>query len=249
MFETRKGTLLDQLKFSMRNFSAEFNAVVIGASGGIGRAVFEILSTDAPCRQVIGLSRHSTPSIDLTDEESISRACQFVREVAGEVELIFVATGVLDIGENGPEKTIQALDPAFMAKCFAINAIGPGLLFKHFSDLLPRDKRSVFVTLSARVGSIGDNRIGGWISYRASKAALNQVVRTSAIEIARKRPHAICVALHPGTVATSLSAPYAGSRDVLTPAQSTRYMLDVLDNLNSNASGKFFAWDGTFVEW
>lgn len=240
---------MDQSKFSLQNLSDKFNAVVIGASGGIGSAVFDLLSADPRCKQVIGLSRQSTPSLELMDEGSIAHSCQCVREAAGDVELIFDATGVLDVGDSGPEKTLRAVDPAFMAKCLAINAIGPSLLFKHFSDLLPRDRRSVFVTLSARVGSIGDNKIGGWISYRASKAALNQIVRTSAIEIQRKRPHAICVALHPGTVATPLSAPYAGSRDVLTPARSAKYMLEVLDSLNSDASGGFFAWDGAAVEW
>ncbi len=136
-----------------------------------------------------------------------------------------------------------------MAAHFAVNAIGPALALKRHDTLLAADGRSVFATLSARVGSIGDNRLGGWVSYRASKAALNQIVRTAAIEIARRRPEAVCVALHPGTVATSLSEPFAGDRDRLAPDQAAEELLRVIGSLGPEQSGGFFAYDGEAIPW
>lgn len=231
-----------------------FSALVFGASGGIGAAVAERLQADPACRAVIGLSRRSTPAIDLTDEASLATAAAAVRAEHGTVDLMFDATGALMVAgadgqPAGPEKTLRRLDPVAMANAFAVNAIGPALLLKHFAPLLPRERRSVFATLSARVGSIGDNRLGGWMSYRASKAALNQIVRVAAIEIARKHPQAIVVALHPGTVATNLSAPFAGSRDTFSPAESAERLLAVIGDLQPQDSGGFFAYDGAAIPW
>lgn len=226
-----------------------FTAVVIGASGGIGSAIVGILENMPRCSRVIGLSRASAPPLDLADEASIEKAAAHVRETAGEADLIFDATGILDVDGKGPEKALRMIDPAAMARAFAINAIGPALLFKHFAPLLPRDRKGVFATLSARVGSIGDNRLGGWISYRASKAALNQIVRVSAIEVARRHPSAVCVALHPGTVNTRLSAPHAGSREIFSPHDCAAKLLSVVDGLDESASGGFYAHDGSAIEW
>lgn len=163
--------------------------------------------------------------------------------------LIFDATGTLTIDGHGPEKSLAALDPGRMAKAFAINTIGPALLFKHFAPLLPIEGKSVFATLSARVGSISDNQLGGWYAYRASKAALNQIVKNAAIEIARKRPGAICLALHPGTVETSLSRSYSRNRYTHSPQEAAQQLLEVLDNATSDKTGTFLAYDGSPISW
>jgi NAD(P)-dependent dehydrogenase (short-subunit alcohol dehydrogenase family) len=163
--------------------------------------------------------------------------------------LILCATGALTIDGNGPEKSLRQLSPEAMAQQFAVNAIGPALVLKHFTPLLPKAQRSVFAVLSARVGSISDNRLGGWISYRSSKSALNQIVRTAAIEVARNRPTATVVAIHPGTVVTTLSDPYSGNRARLEPDVAARNILATLDNVRPSETGGFFAYDGTSIEF
>ena len=172
-----------------------------------------------------------------------------MQRAGGPFDVILDATGALQIDGHGPEKKLAAIDAAAMAAQFAVNAIGPALVLKHHDRLMPRDRRAIFATLSARVGSIGDNRLGGWVSYRAAKAALNQIVRTAAIEIARKRPQAIVVALHPGTVATPLSSPIARGRETHIPDQAASDLLQVLARLTPADSGGFFAYDGQTVPW
>jgi NAD(P)-dependent dehydrogenase (short-subunit alcohol dehydrogenase family) len=218
-------------------------ALVIGATGGIGAAMTRAL--EAAGADVATLSR-SGDGLDLTDEASIVRAAI---TLDGPFDLIFDATGALVIDGAGPEKTIAAIDPAAMAAQFALNAIGPALLLKHLYPLLPKDRRAVFATLSARVGSIGDNGLGGWISYRASKSALNQIIRTAAIEIARKRPEAVVAALHPGTVRTDLTAKYAGNHPTVSPDEAAANLLVVIDGLTPEDTGGFFAWDGKPIPW
>src|SRR5690606_17206283 len=161
-------------------------AVVIG-SGGIGGALAEALRSAAEYDEVVVLGRRSAPALDLLDEASIA-ACARWLAARGASELVIDATGILHGPDMAPEKSWRELDPATLAQAFAINAIGPALLMKHFLPLLPRDRRAVFATLSAKVGSIGDNRLGGWYAYRASKAALNQLVRTASVELRRNRP-------------------------------------------------------------
>jgi NAD(P)-dependent dehydrogenase (short-subunit alcohol dehydrogenase family) len=218
-------------------------ALAIGASGGIGGALVAALERRGA--SVVGISRR-TDGLDLTDEASIAAAAG---RLEGPFDLILDATGALEIEGRGPEKTIGAIDPVAMAAQFAVNAIGPALLLKHFHGRLPRAGRGVFATLSARVGSIGDNRLGGWISYRAAKAALNQIVRTAAIEIARKRPEAVVVALHPGTVRTALTDRYAGSHPTVAPEEAAVHLLAVIDRLTPAETGGFFAWDGQRIPW
>ncbi len=218
-------------------------ALVIGASGGIGAAVAAALA--ARGAQVVRLSRRGT-GLDVTDEASVARAAG---SLAISFDLIFDATGGLEIDGRGPEKTIAAIDPGAMAAQFALNAIGPALLLKHLHGRLAEDRRAVFATLSARVGSIGDNRLGGWISYRAAKAALNQIVRTASVEVARKRPMAVVVALHPGTVRTSLTAKYAGGHATVSPEAAAGNLLTVIDGLTPADTGGFFAWDGAAIPW
>ena len=223
-------------------------AVVIGAGGGIGAALVRALRTGGGYGEVVAFSRSSAPPLDITEEASLRGAAA---SLAPAVPLLVIdATGFLHDATHRPEKSWRELDPAQMARAFALNAIGPALLMKHFLPLLPAQGRAVFATLSARVGSIGDNRLGGWYSYRASKAALNQLVRTAAIELARNRPQAICVALHPGTVATPLSAPFAKAglevRDATTAAQE---LLAVLARLTPADSGGFFDHRGLTIPW
>ncbi|MEM7236650.1 MAG: SDR family oxidoreductase [Pseudomonadota bacterium] len=169
----------------------------------------------------------------------------------GPFDLVFDATGALRIGRDTPEKKLAAIEAEAMARQFAINAIGPALMFKHYERLLPVDRPSVMATLSARVGSIGDNGLGGWISYRAAKAALNQIVRTAAIEIARKRPQAVCAALHPGTVQTRLSVPVTGANapGTVTAETAAENLLSVIAGLGPEQSGGFFAYDGSRIPW
>ncbi|MEZ5740230.1 MAG: SDR family NAD(P)-dependent oxidoreductase [Burkholderiaceae bacterium] len=234
----------------MRSLHAPFRALVIGASGGIGHALAERLAADPGCRHVERLARRGNQAFDLRDESSVAGAAmRLADDPDGRFDLILNATGVLQVDERGPEKSLRAIDPLAMREMFEINTIGPALLLKHFSPLLRRDHRAVFVLLSARVGSIGDNRLGGWISYRASKAALNQVVRTAAIENLRRLPHSLTIALHPGTVDTALSRPFAGTRDTLTPDACAHHLLTVIDRLTPEDNGGFLAWDGRPIPW
>jgi NAD(P)-dependent dehydrogenase (short-subunit alcohol dehydrogenase family) len=233
--------------------------VVVGAAGGIGRALCAAL--EARGGRVVAISRRpladaprgeQTLSLtaDILDEPSLASAAARVAAL-GRPDLVIVASGALQTARYRPEKTYRALDPSALAEILAVNAIGPALVAKHFLPLTPRTGRSVFAALSARVGSIGDNRLGGWYGYRASKAALNQMIRTLALEQARTRPEAIIVSLHPGTVATALSAPFAGGApgEVFTPTAAAGHLLTVIDALTPAQSGGFFAWDGAPVEW
>ncbi len=188
-------------------------SLIIGASGGIGSALATALENRG---EVVRLSR-SGNGLDLTDEASIERV---LGAQEGTFDRIVVATGALQIDGAEPEKTIRAIDPQAMAAQFALNAIGPALVLKHALPLVPRNRRSVIAVLSARVGSIGDNTIGGWISYRSAKAAVNQIVRTSSIELKRLRKQAICVSLHPGTVQTGLTGPYLGRHRSVPPEEA-----------------------------
>jgi NAD(P)-dependent dehydrogenase (short-subunit alcohol dehydrogenase family) len=238
--------------------ASPLSAVVIGASGGIGRALVAGLVGRGTYGSVFALSRSGTDapalaeagSIDLTDEASVRAAAERVGQ-RGPVGLILVATGLLHGPGVAPEKAIRALDPAAMATVFAVNTIGPALAAKHFLPLMPRAGRSVFAALSARVGSIEDNRLGGWYAYRASKAALNQILRTLAIEVRRTHPDAIVAGLHPGTVTTALSEPFRpdpNTPGLFTPEISAAHLLQVVDGLGPEDTGRVFAWDGTRIQ-
>ncbi len=224
-------------------------AVVFGAGGGIGGALVDAIRATERFKHVVPFSRGMSPSIDLMDEATLARAAAFAGD-QGELRLVIDATGFLHDDRQGPEKSWRQLDATNLARSFALNAIGPALIMKHVLPRLPRSGKTVFATLSARVGSIGDNRLGGWYSYRASKAALNQLVRTAAVELARRAPDALCIALHPGTVATALSAPFAATGlEVHSPPEAARYLLAVVDQLPAQASGGFFDWRGQTVPW
>lgn len=222
-----------------------YRALVIGASGGIGAAIAEQIGKDPACRELLRLSRKDD-GVDVTNEQCVSTAAA---RIAGEFHLIFCATGGLTIDGVGPEKSLRQIAPDAMMRQFALNAVGTALILKHFSPKLVRRERSLMAFLSARVGSIGDNRLGGWISYRASKAALNQIVRTASIEINRTHPQAVVVALHPGTVATELSTNYAAGHERMRPNESASAMLSVLDQLDPADTGRFLAYDGKPIDW
>jgi NAD(P)-dependent dehydrogenase (short-subunit alcohol dehydrogenase family) len=233
----------------LRSFPKGGVAVVFGAGGGIGSALAEALRAVETFAQVVAISRATEPAIDLLDEASLERAAKFAAG-QGELRLVIDATGFLHDAGQKPEKSWRQIDAGNLAKAFALNAIGPALIMKHVLPLLPREGKAVFATLSARVGSIGDNRLGGWYAYRASKAALNQLVRTAAVELARRAPDAICVALHPGTVATALSAPFeASGLEIHAPAAAARHLLAVVERLTPPANGGFLDWHGQPVPW
>ncbi|PHP66860.1 C-factor [Zhengella mangrovi] len=234
----------------MDTFPAGGLAAVIGSTGAIGKALADRLEAAGRFSRVIRLSRRSAPGIDLTDEASIAAAAAWLAGAGLPLRLVIDATGFLHDDRFMPEKALRQVDPAHMAHAFAVNAIGPGLLMKHMLPLLPRDGKSAFATLSARVGSISDNRLGGWHAYRASKAALNQFVRTASIELARRNPHAICVALHPGTVDSLLSQPFAkAGLDVRPPAVAAKDLLSVLDALTPEQSGGLYDHRGAAIPW
>lgn len=223
--------------------------MVIGASGGIGAALCASLH-EAGFALISGLSRRSDPPIDITIEASVASAAQQVAAAGRELRLVINATGLLHDSLMRPERSWRELDPAQLARSYAVNCIGPALVMKYFLPLLPRQGKSVFAALSARVGSIGDNQLGGWYGYRAAKAALNQMIRSAAIELARNRPDALCVALHPGTVATALSAPFAKQGlSVRPPALAAADLLAVIDGLRREQSGSFFDHVGDPIPW
>ncbi len=233
---------------SLNSFPDQFRAVVIGSTGGIGAEILAHLEDDPRCGRVAGLSRSTIPALDLEDENTIERAVATLG-AEGPLHLIFDATGLLHDAEMTPERALKAFDPATALRSFSVNAVGPLLLLKHFHDAMPRGERSVFATISARVGSIEDNRLGGWYSYRGAKAALNMFLKSASIELARKRPQAVCLALHPGTVGTRLSDPFAAGRDRLSAKQCARLLLGVVDAAGVEKNGAFLAYDGQEIPW
>lgn len=234
---------------------------VFGASGGIGAALVEQLLDRPDVARVYAGSRQGVVAgdprlmpfvFDLKDEASIVAAAERIG-AEGPLDLAIVATGLLQREPDVlPEKSWRAIDSAAMAEVFAVNTIGPSLIAKHVLPLLSQEGTARFAAISARVGSIGDNGLGGWHSYRASKAALNMLIRNFAIELRRRNRGALAVALHPGTVDTALSEPFQGNvpdRQLFTAERSARHLLVVLDGLTPADSGGFFAWDGTAIEW
>ncbi len=212
------------------------SSIIIG-QGGIGTALAD---------RIDGALRWSRPDVDPTDEGSIVRAAATLEAV----DLAIVTTGMLHDDHQRPERALKELDPAKLARSFAINTIAPALVAKHLIPKMPRDRRAVFAVLGARVGSISDNRTGGWHGYRASKAAIVMLMKTIAIETARNRPNAIIVTLHPGTVDTGMSKPFQGNvapEKLFTPALAAGQLLRVIDGLTPADSGGHFAWDGSRI--
>ena len=231
---------------------------MIGASGGIGRAVVEHLVVQDNVKNIYSFSRSSAEfdndkvisgKVDIVDEDSIKAAAD---SVEGDLDIVIVATGILHAGEIQPEKSLRDLNLSQFEEVFAINTYGPALVAKYFAKRLPRQRRSVFAALSARVGSIDDNQIGGWYAYRASKAALNMLIKTTAIEVARKYKEAAIIAIHPGTVDTGLSDPFQDNvpeGKLFSPAYSTECLLKVINDADAQKSGKLIAWDGEIIAY
>lgn len=231
-------------------------ALVIGASGGVGTALKAQLLADKGYSQVLGLSRSSSaggaPLLDITNEASVASSADWLKGpcAAQPLRLLIVATGMLHQEGAGPERSLAQLDAAYLQRVFAINAIGPALLLKHFSPLLPREGDIKLVFISAKVGSIGDNALGGWYGYRASKAALNQIVKTASIELARRNKNSCCVALHPGTVDTQLSIPFAKTGLNVRPADvAAQEILQVVQRLSASDNGSFVDYQGQPLPW
>ena len=245
---------------TLESFGADLRAVVVGANGGIGAALVSALAASPRVARVYATARPAAWTgepgsqhkvtrcqMDVTDEQSTVELAARCRQ-DGPLDIVLVATGVLhDSADLQPEKSWKSLDGEALAHSFKVNAIGPALVAKHFMALLTSQRKSVFAVLSARVGSIEDNRLGGWHAYRASKAALNMLMRTCSIELARRNANAICVSLHPGTVDTALSRPFqtnVPAGKLFPPALAASQLLAVIDHLDANASGGFYAWDG-----
>jgi NAD(P)-dependent dehydrogenase (short-subunit alcohol dehydrogenase family) len=247
---------------SLASFGPTLNAVVIGAQGGIGAALVDVLAGSPAVAHVHAFARAAEErriegatysSVDIESEEAIAAAAAQVRRSVGEVSLVILATGILHDGSGmQPEKSWKTIDGAAMERAFRINCTGPALAGKHFLPMLRRDSKTAFAALSARVGSIGENRLGGWYAYRASKAALNMTIKSLSIELARTRPDALCVSLHPGTVDTALSKPFQSrvpEAQLASPEAAARNLLGVLNGLSPADSGGLFAWDGTRIEF
>ncbi|WP_299396044.1 SDR family NAD(P)-dependent oxidoreductase [Pelagibius sp.] len=239
----------------LSSFGGPLRAAVIGASGGIGGALVARLAADPAVEAVYAFSRRPVPAaekvapgqMDTDDDASVAAAAKGLA-AAAPLGLVIVASGLLHDGAAlQPEKSFRHLEAAALARSFQVNSIGPALVAKHFLPLLDRERKAVFAALSARVGSIGDNRMGGWYGYRAAKAALNMTIRCLAIEVARNRKQTLCVGLHPGTVDSRLSQPFqrgVAPEKLFSPATAAGHLLSVVDGLTPEDSGKVFAWDG-----
>ena len=232
----------------MNSLGRSFRALVLGSSGAIGGAFVKALRGMSGCTEVVGLSRSSSPPLVLEDEASIAAAAVAVQP-GGPFHLIVDATGALTIDGQGPEKRLGQVSAASLSRAFQVNAIGRALVLKHFVPLLAVKERALFGVLSARVGSIEDNHLGGWYGYRASKAAGNMLLQTAAIESHRTRPLAVLAALQPGTVVSKLSAPFQGGHEALSPEQSAAGLLKALDGLEARPRASFVDYQGESIPW
>ena len=246
-------------------------ALDLGGSGGLGLAFARALLDRPEVERVVVTSRQPEASetlvqlhaergnavlpirLDVRDERSIAAAAERVADACGpRLHWLLNCAGVLHDGADiRPEKKLEQVDAAKLRAVFEVNAFGPLLVARHFFPLLAHDERAVLANVSARVGSIGDNYAGGWYAYRASKAAQNMFTANLAIELGRRAPNVICLALHPGTVDTALSKPFSSrvpADRLFRPSRSARYLLGVIDDLTPVATGGFFAWDGTPIE-
>jgi NAD(P)-dependent dehydrogenase (short-subunit alcohol dehydrogenase family) len=228
-------------------FNKPFRALIIGSSGTIGSALVSALESHPSCHEVIGLHRNSDPVIDYDHLETIQTAYETLEKLRP-FDLIINTIGVLHTQQWTPEKRLADLQANQLQQQFLSNAIGPTLTIKHFSKLM-NPAGGVFATLSAKVGSITDNRLGGWYSYRASKAALNMLIKTASIELHRTQPHLVLVAIHPGTVKSNLSRPFRGDEIGRDPSEAASEILSILGNLQASDTGSFKSYRGEDIPW
>lgn len=231
---------------TMTSLGEGYRALVIGSNGAIAQAFAARLRADPRCGSVRVIGRGSSPALDLEQPDSIAEAARALASGAP-FQLVLLATGVLHRPGLRPEKSLSALDAEKLQTLFQVNTIGPALVLRHFLPLLAAD--GAMAVLSAKVGSIGDNQLGGWYGYRASKAALNMLVRTAAIELARSKPQARLFSLHPGTVISPLSQPFRAGMAAREPAEAAGDLLALIDRLRPSDSGGFFAWNGERLPW
>ncbi|MFJ2386806.1 SDR family oxidoreductase [Pseudomonas koreensis] len=231
---------------TMASLGDGYRALVIGASGALGTAFCEWLKQDPRCAGIRELGRHTVPELDLERPETIANAATALAAEAP-YQMIIHAAGLLHRDRIKPEKSYSAIEAEALQAVFQVNTLGPALVLRHFLPLL--DPQGAMAMLSAKVGSIGDNRLGGWYAYRASKAALNMLIKTAAIELARTRPHSRLLSLHPGTVVSALSQPFRGATSARPADVAADQLLSLIDQLKPADSGQFFAYDGERLPW
>lgn len=246
---------------SLKSFRKGYRAMIFGASGAIGQGLCKHIQSDPNCAELITAGRRKGVlsqvrhlPISMDEPSTFADVIESAHQNAG-LDLVMVATGVLHTPQYGPEKSWREINSAWMQDVYKINTILPSLIAQNALPILARTSKqfnckTVYAALSARVGSISDNRLGGWYSYRASKAALNQIIRTLSIELSRKAPMSLCVGLHPGTVDSGLSKPFQRNvtkTALLHPDESSRHLLSVIDGLSTNHSGRIFDWKGEEV--
>lgn len=252
----------DNEALALNSFGSKLNVAIVGATGGLGGAFMGALEYCSAVSTIFALSRSNiiTDSnkiawhhLDLEDKDSIVSAATAVQQSVKKLHLVILATGILHDGKRlQPEKSWRDIDGSAIEKTFRLNTIGPALVAKHFLPLLAHNQKSVFAALSARIGSIEDNHLGGWHSYRASKAALNMLLKNFAIELARHNPQAICIGIHPGTVDTGLSKPFQANvpkNKLFSPKFSAHRLLNVIDSVTACDSGTIIAWDGKNIPY
>ena len=233
----------------MRDNHSNDIAIVFGNSGGIGASLFNQLKIDPAYKEVYGFSRNSNPKIDIFNEDSFKTISNKIKEKNLKIKLLINAVGYLHDSEHKPEKKFEDINLEYIKKSFSVNTIPTALIIKYFVPLMNINENSIIATLSARVGSISDNYLGGWYSYRSSKAALNQLIKTASIELKRRNKNLIIVAIHPGTVSTKLSKPFLGKKSYQTSEEAASKIMDVLRNLNHQDSGYLLDYNKNIIPY
>ena len=224
-------------------------AIVIGSNGGIGGSVFKRLKNIEQYDQVLGFNRNSKLKVDITNVQDLQNLRDQILKKNLSVKILFNAVGFLHDNNYSPEKKVENINIDYMKKSFLINSIGSALLIKYIAPIMPNNSYSIFACLSARVGSISDNYLGGWYSYRASKAALNQLIKTASIEYKRKKPKLTFVSLHPGTVSTNLSKPFIGNKNTLSQDNAAKNIVDVLTSVGPEESGLLIDYNKKIINF
>ena len=220
-------------------------ALVFGIGGGIGKSLFNSIKKSEEFTDVIGICKKNNPGFDISNENYMRNLSHSINK--NKIDLLFNATGYLSDLENMPEKKVADINDTYLKKSLSVNTIGNAFLIKYFAPLMNHKTKSYFIALSARVSSISDNGLGGWYSYRASKAALNQLIKTASIEFNRKRSQLIFLSLHPGTVETKLSKPFLKNKKSFTAEEAAKNILNIYKNFDINKSGSLVDYQGNII--